>query len=339
MDRCKFGKQHKGVAEIRNSPQSKQAMENARLGQMPDNRGQNEVELWGGYIQCPDGIEGTFEQQVAVVPPLFFSKWHWRKPARVRRPISAVRSFEKDVANFLFISGDGFINFRSANYISHVRGKNFYCTKPDRAYFTEIQPDAGGTVKILHVMVPNNLAGADLSRENALFEAIPCSDANWELIHRLADDLFELGPGMERALTDIAVNALLNSIKEQVRSAVVVPEDRRASDERFKEIIAFVEDNLARRSLSAKIIADKLGISRRYLSLILSENGLHLPDLVKQVRIKAATRMIEEKAAVREKLEDIASHCGFSSYSSFYSAFMKQVGIPPAHYRRALERS
>nr|WP_250698222.1 helix-turn-helix domain-containing protein [Acetobacter pasteurianus] len=97
--------------------------------------------------------------------------------------------------------------------------------------------------------------------------------------------------------------------------------------------------NLQRRILqnlngnhSVDSMAQSLGLSRRHLiRLFEKETGLSPTKWVETARVSAARVLLEEELKAPKV---VASRCGFSSVRSLRRAFLQQIGISPADYRR-----
>ncbi|UOQ44116.1 AraC family transcriptional regulator [Halobacillus salinarum] len=83
---------------------------------------------------------------------------------------------------------------------------------------------------------------------------------------------------------------------------------------------------------NAEDIADRMGMSKRYIQSIFKEQYELTPmQYLTEVRLGLVKRLLVETE------KDIVSICfeaGFESLSTFYRLFKKQVGVPPNMYRQ-----
>lgn len=59
--------------------------------------------------------------------------------------------------------------------------------------------------------------------------------------------------------------------------------------------------------------------------------GMNYSKYICELRLQESIRIIEEDNNI--SLNDLAMHCGFNTYSSFYRSFCKRFGIGPAEYK------
>lgn len=85
-------------------------------------------------------------------------------------------------------------------------------------------------------------------------------------------------------------------------------------------------------------IASALGYSKFYVSSSFHRlTGMTIQDYIASLRIERAKKMLYEGD---ESMEEVASSCGFSSSSSFFTQFKKRVGNSPLQFRKeARQRS
>ena len=90
-------------------------------------------------------------------------------------------------------------------------------------------------------------------------------------------------------------------------------------------------------SLTVAAVADELGTNRTYLSRAINEStGKTFTQVVNSYRVRQAVAEISDLEADKP-LKQIAMESGFSSLSTFYTAFQSAVGMTPARYRAKLK--
>ena len=84
--------------------------------------------------------------------------------------------------------------------------------------------------------------------------------------------------------------------------------------------------------LSVPVLARHAGLSARHFTrLFHGEVGVGPARYVERIRVDAARRLLEtERAGVAA----VAARCGFGTAETMRRAFLRQVGVPPDHYRR-----
>ncbi|WP_285100442.1 helix-turn-helix domain-containing protein [Promicromonospora sp. MEB111] len=87
-------------------------------------------------------------------------------------------------------------------------------------------------------------------------------------------------------------------------------------------------------TMSARRIADAIGLSERQLSRVLAEHGTSVPRLVARRRVEMASRMLRMPSYAEQTVEAIGRRCGFSSAAQFSRVFREQSGMSPSEARR-----
>lgn len=91
----------------------------------------------------------------------------------------------------------------------------------------------------------------------------------------------------------------------------------------------FIEENLGDENLSPQLIAETLGISRRYLSQIFTAQGTSVMRWVQYRRLERCHAEITGACKTRQPIQEIAYSMGFSNISSFNRAFKAHFGKAP----------
>jgi AraC-like DNA-binding protein len=145
-----------------------------------------------------------------------------------------------------------------------------------------------------------------------LYERFPA------LVEVIGDELREaaeaagLTPDIRRSqLAGINVNAKLAELHQQLEGALLYREE----------------------GLTSAQLATAVGLTPHQLSELVNEHlGINIPRLIKQHRIAEARKLLVERPAM--SVLEVGLTVGFSSLSSFYTAFREFEGIAPGMYRK-----
>ncbi len=128
---------------------------------------------------------------------------------------------------------------------------------------------------------------------------------------------------------------LLNIVKlEAYREGYLNPRAANLGDAVVKNIHRLMtEEQLYRDGeLTLKKMARKVGIAPHQLSEILNTRlGKSFPQFLKEQRVAAAIRMLEEEA--ERKIITVAEDCGFNSLSVFNASFKAVSGMTPSQFK------
>ncbi|WP_315838700.1 GlxA family transcriptional regulator [Bradyrhizobium prioriisuperbiae] len=104
----------------------------------------------------------------------------------------------------------------------------------------------------------------------------------------------------------------------------------------LQEVQRFIAANPA-ADHGVPALAARLGLSPRHFArLFRHEIGITPAAWVEQARVAAARRLLE---AGQEAPKQVAALCGFTDADTLRRAFMRQVGVSPADYRRQFARA
>lgn len=132
---------------------------------------------------------------------------------------------------------------------------------------------------------------------------------------------------MSGHVLDLIANALGRSDPRQERTQGGIGAARRQA------IKADIVKNLTQFDLSPDVTAQRLGITPRYLSKLLHEEGTSYLALLRHLRLQKAYQMLSDQRQIRRLISEIAYDVGFSDLSHFNRCFRRQYGMTPGDAR------
>ncbi|WP_432838070.1 helix-turn-helix domain-containing protein [Dactylosporangium sp. CA-092794] len=100
----------------------------------------------------------------------------------------------------------------------------------------------------------------------------------------------------------------------------------------FDRAMAYVRLHATQPGLTPDHVATALGISKRYLYLILARHQVSLSDTVRDLRLSAAKRML---CSTTLTVSAVAHAVGFADHAHFTRTFRRVYGRTPSDWRRA----
>ncbi len=102
---------------------------------------------------------------------------------------------------------------------------------------------------------------------------------------------------------------------------------------RVHEIVSAIRSGFASPAFSPRDVAEKVGMSPRYVQDQLQETGKSFTERVIELRMQKARVMLASRRNDRLKVSEIAYACGFGEVSYFNQAFRRRFGAAPTHFR------
>ncbi len=264
------------------------------------------------------------------------------------RQIPDVKAHTHDYYEFYF--------FISGNIVMNIAGESFV---PSPGSMMIIPPSTPHFAKLLDGNVPYRrfvfwVTGdflKSLSNISAdyLYLTSRAGKAGNFLMHKFTDIEFNTIQGKAFSLIDeirsdrfgkdakilifvsdfmLSINRMVFESEEKVPSA---PEP----DTLYQSIIQYIETHID-EDLSLDLLSDKLHVSKFHISHLFTEtNGLPLHKYV----IKKRLAMCKDAILSGQDISAVAAGYGFSDYSVFYRAFVKEYGLSPKKYRDEIIRS
>jgi len=128
-------------------------------------------------------------------------------------------------------------------------------------------------------------------------------------------------------LSDIMIDILRSVVKEKIVAARKNTEE----DMRDFKIEIFFDENYWRTDLTAREMANSIGISTRHLNRLIEKNfHLTFNQKLTQTRIESAKGFL---ASTDSTIQSIAENTGFNSTEYFYKSFKHETGFTPGEYR------
>lgn len=109
---------------------------------------------------------------------------------------------------------------------------------------------------------------------------------------------------------------------------------------RLTELLGVIQNQSHDPSLSAITLAQKLGVTSRYVHLLMQDTGRSFAGHVLLRRLEAAATMLRDPSYQARKISEIAQLAGFTDVSYFSRAFRQRFGTTPTEMRsRALREA
>mgnify|MGYP005843335839 FL=1 len=152
-----------------------------------------------------------------------------------------------------------------------------------------------------------------------------------QLLAALATQAPTLSPAQRQALGDSALDALVVWLRgEHVARAHLSPRH----SEQLAAICDYIECYLDDDQLCPRTLANRFGISVRYLHRIFAPTGTSVARWIAIRRLETIRGELLQRGGSRGTIRDVATRWGFHDMAHFSRAFRQHFGEPPWSYLR-----
>jgi AraC-like DNA-binding protein len=104
---------------------------------------------------------------------------------------------------------------------------------------------------------------------------------------------------------------------------------------RLLAILHVIESRSGEADLSAAVVAQRLGVTPRYVHLLLERTGKSFSHHLLEARLQKAATLLCDPQWHERRIGDIAAEVGFTDLSHFSRTFRRRYGSTPSEMRAA----
>jgi len=155
------------------------------------------------------------------------------------------------------------------------------------------------------------------------------------LISEIAGELHAVDDLSLRQLNESLLGLIATGLQE-VRGNLPDPHRTVQQHALLERAARIVDEELGNPELTCEYVANRVGVSYRYLLKVFGENGKSLADMIWEQRLGEARRQLATARVVGKSVTTIAYDCGFKDPAHFSRAFRNRFGASPRQFRRSL---
>ena len=302
-------------------------------------RGSDNQEYYLGEYSIDSGSVVDVDALRKTVGPYSIIRLRSKTRLFFRRSWSHIRDDPTDVTILWFVKkGSLCISYQCEENI--VKAGEFTITRSTAPFTIDCYADEESLHEVFHVVVPTYIFRSYLNQDVKMGFSIQADGCDFEICERMLkavfDDSDEMPVHVEKLLVDSAMAVLAEAIKGRehlVNVRKTLPETR------LQDVLRFIEVNLANPKLSATVVAEGCGISKRYLSYIFKQNGLLFSEYLWEKRLEVAKQLLSISAPGAMSIAQIAYRTGFKSPAHFSRLFKRICHETPREYRAGFLKS
>lgn len=173
------------------------------------------------------------------------------------------------------------------------------------------------------------LAELGLDHERRIYR----TECQAELTPRLLASVTALAESCGRLRRLSLLYAALADLAEHAAAATDAA-GRATTESYVDEVLDFIQRNYSRHNMSIETMADKIGLSRKYLSQLVRERMGKTPmALLMECRMYAAQGLL---TTTDMPISNVAASVGYGDQLAFSKAFRQWAGMSPSDYRKKM---
>ncbi|WP_297495294.1 AraC family transcriptional regulator [Acidocella sp.] len=296
-------------------------------------RGKNNSDYYEGELRplSPRDVDMRIDKSVAG--EYFIYKLTSRSGLVFKRNWAHIRSDKTNVTVFWFVRrGRITVSYPGAKHA--INPQECAVTRSCRPFNMELTPDKNGLLEVMHVVVPSHELHSIISDGLEAGRPFPASKGDLFLVERIFSMLFDEDDQIDADISEQLVRTLLTGIGKSITRFGGIPAPRSSiAEKRTADIKACINRHIANPDLNARMVAERCGISLRYLCHILKKNDLSFSHLIWERRIEMAEAWLKDPAMQHHLVCEIAYLVGFKSSAHFSRMFKTRYGVAPREYR------
>jgi len=184
-----------------------------------------------------------------------------------------------------------------------------------------------------HIPDPEALVGRRLRLPPSFQQTLKSMiDAVWDASSGRGID--QVGEAFARAF----LQTLAIAASSELPCAETQPVFGKALGIRRDQIMHYVRHHYHEPDLSVSMLAERLHFSPRYVQLAFAGSDLTPSQFIRQTRLEACARLLEQGPEEAKSITEISFDCGFNSSAHFSTQFREHFGMTPRAYRSSARR-
>jgi AraC-like DNA-binding protein len=251
-----------------------------------------------------------------------------------RRSWAHIREDATDVTVLWFVKR-GSLSVTDQRGCRIANAGDFAITESMSPFSMECRTDESA-LELLHVVVPSHVFRRFVGPDIGTGFCVPAEAREFRIAERMLMDVFDGGDELSERIEQLLVDSALSVLADAIKDCDYCPRVRQSlADKRLQDVLRFIEIHLSDPKLSTTMVASACGISPRYLSYLLKQNGTSFSTLVWDERLKVASRWLSSSKPGDISIAEIAFRVGFKSPAHFSRMFKRVFNKGPREYRPA----
>lgn len=174
--------------------------------------------------------------------------------------------------------------------------------------------------------------------EKSIERVIPAGNAMVRMLAGYLETLFALEEIDEPALAGVHIADLVASVIGARCEAQALIDERGVRAARLRAVLDAIAGHAGDIELDPAGLAERLGLSVRYLHLLLEDTGKTFSEHLLERRLERAHRLLRDPRLGNSKISSISQQAGFADLSHFNRSFRRRFGETPSAARAAASR-
>lgn len=254
-----------------------------------------------------------------------------------RRSWSHIREDATDVTVLWFVKR-GSLSLSHQSGGSIARAGDFIITKSMSPFTMECLTDEDSNHEVFHIVVPTHLLRRHIPQDLNSGFTVNAEARQFQIAEHILTDVFEDGDELSENTEQLLIDSALSVLSEALLGYEECTHSRQSlSEKRLQDVLRYMEIHLSDPKLNAAMLAEACGISQRYLSHLLRQNGTSFSNLLWDWRLKTAHQWLSTTQPGDISIAEVAFRVGFKSPAHFSRLFKRVYKLCPREYRARMQ--
>lgn len=242
---------------------------------------------------------------------------------------------DKTDVTILWFVNRGHITISDCNGTNSIEAGECTITRSLQPFHMENHVDVESVNEVLHVIVPTHVMRSyipDAIRTAAAFSFL---EGNCHAAERTFAMLYGQGSRVDRAVAEELMRAAFTALGQGMSESSHPMPPCTLGERRLNDILACIETHLSNPDLTAAAVAERCGISNRYLCAIFKLRDTSFSEVLWHRRLEKTKTWLTSKNMNHLPIAKIAFMAGFKSAAHFSRMFKSAMKMTPLEFRGA----
>jgi AraC-like DNA-binding protein len=295
-------------------------------------RGEKNQDYYLGDYSIEAGSTINVSAEKTTVGPNSVMRLRSSNRLRFRRSWPHIRQDSIDVTVIWFVKR-GRISVTTQSGRSTAKKGHLVITRSLTPFHSECDAGDDGMLDVVHVVVPTHILRnyiPDYVKTGFVFSV---DRPECMIIERIFTDILENGDRMVHDVSQLLCESALSVLGAAIKMSNSGSPRQSIAEQRFQEVLRYIEVHLSDSNLSSTMVAKGCGISTRYLCFLFQLHNTSFSTVLWEQRLQKAKAWLASSQPNEVTVTEIAYGLGFKSQPHFSRMFKRVFKMSPRQVR------